>query len=199
LDTLCTLQNAGPSAYEQKLMSKGKGEEELIRPAAMADAQRIAEINVFGCRNAYRGIVPDSFLFRDLSVEKTAAGITRGIESGKGKIYVSDEDGLVKGFSILADCRDEDKKGVLEIALLYVDPAFMYQGIGTKLNTHAESIAKARESDGTNIPEMVLWVLERNASGISFYLKNGYCEDGSRKYMDKFQAWAIRMTKLIHQ
>jgi ribosomal protein S18 acetylase RimI-like enzyme len=163
----------------------------------MADAQRIAEINVFGCRNAYRGIVPDSFLLRDISIEKTAAGITRGIASGKGKIFVFDEEGLVKGFSILADCRDEDKKRSLEIALLYVDPAFLHQGIGTKLITHAESFAKARESDGTDIPEMVLWVLERNTAGISFYVKNGYCEDGSRKYMDKFQAWAIRMTKLI--
>jgi ribosomal protein S18 acetylase RimI-like enzyme len=164
----------------------------------MADAQRIAEINIFGCRNAYRGIVSDSFLFRDLSVEKTAAGIARGIASGKGKIYVFDENDLVKGFSILAACRDEDKKEALEIALLYVEPAFVRQGIGTELITHAESIAKTRESDRTSISEMVLWVLEKNTAGISFYLKNGYCEDGSRKYVDKFQAWSIRMTKLIH-
>jgi len=42
----------------------------MIRRAKVDDANRIAEIHVFGWRCAYRGIVSDEYLFGKASVGK---------------------------------------------------------------------------------------------------------------------------------
>ena len=52
----------------------------MIREATVNDAGRIAEIEVFSSRYAYKNIVSDECLFRDLSVENRIQVIRRWIE-----------------------------------------------------------------------------------------------------------------------
>jgi len=137
----------------------------MIRIATYEDAVRVAEININGWRHAYRGIVSDDYLYKKLDIEKAIAGYKTKLGNGNNsELFVFCDEEIIKGFSVIFNCRDEDKKDAMELALLYVDPVFQRTGIGGKLIHHFELVSK-------EMKELVLWVLEKNMVGISFYKK----------------------------
>lgn len=164
----------------------------MVRKASIEDVIRIAEIHVTGWRFAYRQIISDEFLFKDMLVPKRIDAFTRAMEERKDDIYVFEENHIVKAFMIIGPCRDTDKPSSFELWGLYVDPFMVRQGIGARMMQYCEQ--RALES-GYN--EVVLWVLEDNAIGRRFYEKMGYAYDGTRKYLDKFGVYEIRYQKLL--
>ena len=87
----------------------------VIRPANLCDRQRVAEIHVFGWRNAYRGIVSDDFLFTKLLVSKQERHFQNAIQNNLEESYVLD-DGIIKGFLTIGPCRDADKPDAFELS-----------------------------------------------------------------------------------
>ena len=111
-----------------------------IRPAAEADAGRIAEMIVTNYRmNFYPFFRNDQFYFNELNVLDTAKEYAAG-SSALQNSYVYD-DGVVKGVIHISGTKIEK---------LYVEPQFQGQGIGAALLQYA---VQKRHT-------VSLWVLE---------------------------------------
>lgn len=164
----------------------------MIRPARKEDAQRMAEIHVFGWRSAYRGIVDDDYLFKRLSVTKRVAKFETSIEEKKENSFVFEENEIVKAFMTIGKCRNEDKTESYEIWGLYVEPLMKRNGIGTKMIQYCEDIAQTN-----GYKENVLWVLKDNIASRAFYEKMGYMPDGKEEYLDHVKAIETRYCKRI--
>jgi len=164
----------------------------MIRKATIEDVIRIAEIHVMGWRFAYRNLISDEFLFRNMNVPARIARFTKAIEDGKEDIYVYEENQIVKAFMIIGPCRDEDRPSSFELWGLYVDPFMLRNGIGSKMLNFCEQRALEQ-----GYGDVVLWVLEDNMIGRNFYGKMGYAFDGTRKYLDRFGLYEVRYQKIF--
>ena len=135
-----------------------------IRPAAEADAGRIAEIIVTNYRmNFYPFFRNDQFYFGELNVLDTAKEYAAG-SSALQNSYVYD-DGVVKGMIRISGA---------EVEKLFVEPQFQSQGIGAALLRFA---VQKKNAD-------TLWVLEYNTRGIAFYERNGFRLTGEKIWED---------------
>lgn len=145
-----------------------------IRQANIADAARLAEIEIFNYRlNFYPIFKSDWFYFEEKQVPK---GMQR-YEEEKGLLentFVYD-DGVVKGFIQM----DGSK-----VAKLFVEPVLQGNGIGAKLLEFA-----IKEKSVTH-----LWALEKNVKAIRFYERNGFhvteekeLEEGTSEYLVKLE------------
>ena len=162
----------------------------MVRLPKPEDAGRLAEIHVFGWRHAYGGIVPDTELFVDRTVAFQTKFWNQLLAQNAGEVLVFD-DGIVKGFCIHGPCRDEDASGAWEIQALYVEPAFLRQGVGTALLGPAEVAARER-----GCSRILIWALERNPLGPPFYVRRGYAPDGAVKTIDEWAgARELRFSK----
>ncbi len=164
----------------------------MIRRALPDDANRIAEIHVNGWRYAYRGLISDEHLFKNMNIVKGAARFREAIEEHSEETYVYEENGILKAFMTIGNSRDKDKESAYELWGLYVDPLMCRKGIGNSLIHYFED--KAKELGYKNV---VLWVLEENNIGINFYRKMGYLPEGTKKFLEKFNTNEVRYYKDI--
>lgn len=142
----------------------------MIRVATIKDASRLAEIQIFSKRKAFRPIVQnDDVSFNEMSVLRLAL-YYQDVIGALDDIYVFD-DGIVKGMMKL-DC----KNSIWELKELYVDPFFQGEGVGTKLMRHFLTTAKSHD-----VKEVYLWVLEENFAARKFYESHGYVYTGNKK------------------
>ena len=164
----------------------------MIREATVHDADRIAEIDVISSRYAYQDILSEECLYHDLTVENRIPVYRRWITEKRFEIYVFEDPGtgIIKGMMGIGMSEDEDKTGAFELHFLYVDPGYVRTGIGSEMLEFFEQ--KGREK---GCPEFVIWVLEENGMGISFYQKNGYRPDGKEKVFKRWNKREIRYVK----
>ncbi len=162
----------------------------MIRKATIEDAPRIAEIHIFGWRSAYRGILPDEYLFSGLSVCKRAISLEKAFMGNRDEVFVHDDGGILKGFMTVGMCRNEDKKGSFELYGLYIEPLFKRQGIGKELLSLFEAEARNRACT-----EAVLWVLKDNHDARAFYESMGYSPDGAELTLERFGRIEVRYNK----
>ena len=164
----------------------------MIREANVSDSARIAEIDVFSSRYAYKDILPDECLYRDLSVESRIPVHKNWIEQKRFGVYVCEDPdtGIITAMMGIGTCEDEDRKDAFELHYLYVDPDHMRMGIGSEMMRFFEQ--KGREN---GICVSVVWVLEENESGRKFYEKNGYSLDGRDKIFRRWNKREIRYVK----
>lgn len=161
----------------------------MVRTATVDDIPRIAEINVCGWRFAYRGIISDVELFKKRLVSKLMQSLERQIKDGLDIFVYEDEaDSITKGYVFHGKCRDEDKENSYEAYALYLQPEFINMGIGSKLIREVE-----KKAQKLNMNEVVIWVLEKNTIGRSFYKKYGFIEDGKKKLIEKWNEVEMRM------
>ena len=177
---------AGRSARDSRFGDK------MIRRAQIEDANRLAEIHIFGWRAAYREIVSDQYLFSKLSVIKRAESFRKVIEENSEETFVCDEDGIIKAFMTIGKCRNSDKPNSFELWGLYVDPCFKRNGIGKKMLSFCETEAKER-----GFLENCLWVFNSNKNSIVFYEKMGYSPDGKKEIIEYFKAIEMRYVKAV--
>ncbi len=166
----------------------------MIRPATILDAQRIAEIDIAGERFAYQKIVAEEVLSKALVLEDRINSVRRWINEKFFSVYVyeDDESGIIKGMMGFGECGDSDKSDAFELHFIYMDPAFSRQGIGSQLIEFFES-----EGKKLGYKEFVVWVLEENEIGKSFYAKKGYAPDGKAKIFQRLDKKEIRYVKYV--
>ena len=147
----------------------------MIRPAAIADASRIAEILIFSKRVNYRKIFRnDKVSFGEMQVYPLAKSYIDNPEKLTG-IWVFDDE-FVKGMIHIEGN---------EIAELYIDPFFGNQGIGGKL---MEFAIRQMHCD-------FLWVLEKNVGAIRFYQRHGFVLSEEKKYQEGTTEFIIKMKR----
>lgn len=166
----------------------------MIRIAQFEDIPRIAEINIYGWRDSYRGIVTDDFLFKQLSVAEAIKKLqTRFAEHLRiHLVYEDDTDKIIKGMAAIGNCRDEDKPAAFELMAIYVEKYFKRCGIGSEFITYFEE-----EAERQNKKELCIWVLEKNKDARSFYEHCGYVSDGKTKIIEQLKALEIRYIKTL--
>ena len=147
----------------------------MIRPAAVADASRIAEILIFSKRVNYREIFRnDKVSFGEMQVYPLAKSYIDNPEKLTG-IWVFDDE-FVKGMVHIEEN---------EIAELYIDPIFGNQGIGSKL---MEFAVRQMRCD-------YLWVLEKNVGAIRFYQRHGFVLTEEKKYQEGTTEFIVKMKR----
>ena len=146
-----------------------------IRPAAMDDLARIAEIEVFNYRmNFYPIFRSDEFYFGEMTVPNLMPLRADFIPH----ILVYD-DGVVKGFL---------HYGGDEVRRLYVEPVLQGQGVGAALLEYA-----IREKGVAR-----LWALEKNTRAIAFYARHGFFPTGERRLEEGTAEYLIRLERSPH-
>lgn len=176
-----------------------KGTNRMIRRARPEDAGRIAEIQVFGWRSAYRGIIPDQHLFGNFTVDKRTAIFTGTIsaeqqgENNGGSTWVNEREGLVLAFMTCGPCRDSDLSDSFELWGIYVEPGFKRQGLGAELEQHCLELARE-----LGYSEIALWVFRDNVESRRFYERMGYVEDmGRDELMEGLGVYKTRYRKAL--
>ena len=164
----------------------------MIREATITDSGRTAEIDVISSRYAYKNIVPDECLYKDMLVENRIPVHQRWINEKPFEMYVYEDPdtGVIKGMMGIGMCGDEDKKEAFELHLIYVDPDFLRNGIGSEMLEFFEQKGKEQ-----GCKEFVVWVLEENKIGRNFYEKNNYIVDGKDKIFRRWNKKEIRYVK----
>ena len=165
----------------------------MIREATIHDAPRTAEIDVISSRYAYQNILSEELL-KDLTVENRIPVHTRWISEKRFDMYVYEDPdtGIVKAMMGIGMNEDEDKEGACELHFIYVDPAYVRQGIGSEMIRFFEEKGKEK-----GCREFVIWVLEENEMGRNCYEKNHYHFDGRDKIFKRWGKREIRYVKTI--
>ncbi len=154
----------------------------VVRPAQVADAPAVVDVQIESWRAAYTGIVPDGFL-RAMSAAQRVPRVVRAFAGASpAELHMVAEAGDdVVGFLDCGPCRDDDLDpgATGEIWALYVRPAYWHRGVGAALVGPALGwLTEAARSTVT------LWVLEDNVRARRFYARAGFAADGQRKVVD---------------
>ena len=165
----------------------------MIREAKVEDAARIAEIEVNSSRYAYKNIVSDECLFKDLSVESRVPVYEYWISQKRFELYVNEDPdtGIIKGMMGIGMCEDEDMDNAFELHFIYVDPDYVRAGTGTEMLKFFE-----QKGSEKGCSEYVIWVLEENGMGRNFYEKHNYHFDGKDKIFKRWNKREIRYVKI---
>ena len=165
----------------------------MIREATIHDAARTAEIDVVSSRYAYQNILSEELL-KDLTVESRVPVHTRWIAEKRFDMYVYEDPDteIVKAMMGIGMNEDEDKENAFELHFIYVDPAYVRQGIGSEMIRFFEEKGKEK-----GCREFVIWVLEENEMGRNCYEKNHYHFDGRDKIFKRWGKREIRYVKTI--
>lgn len=145
---------------------------EHIRPAALADLPRIAEIIIFNYRLYFYPIFQnDHYYFEELQVPN----LMKQYEAFVGNMWVYD-DGAVKGVVQI-----ENK----EIRKLFVEPVLQGKSIGSVLLEYAIEEHRAN----------TLWALEKNVRAIRFYERHGFQVTTDRKPEEDTTEYLVRLKR----
>ncbi len=138
----------------------------MIRPATVADARALAELEVRAWRWAYVDIVAEQDM---ITVDEREARWSAGASDGA---FVADVEGRVIG--VVRVGPDDDDRTVGRLSGPDVEPAAQGAGIGTALYGHAMGHLRA-----AGFAEVVLWVFEANGHARGFYERRGWIVDGA--------------------
>ena len=149
------------------------------------DADEIEWLRVAGWKLAYRGIVPDAFLYSmRIDAEHRRSLIAGRMAADASVESVAVQSGAIVGWVVGHPCRDVDRTGPHqgEIHACYVLPEWWGNGVGRLLLSHA---TKALSEAG--LDDITLWVLEANFRARRFYEACGFHPDGKRQFLNMGQ------------
>ncbi len=148
-----------------------------VRPATVADAERLTAVHVRSWQAAYRGILPDGLLdglAPDARLQWRTGRLSR--MPPRWATLVVEDRGEVVGFADTGPCRDDDFDSELvgELYAIYLDPDHWRRGLGRQLMRRALVRLAA---DGFGLA--TLWVLADNHGARRFYQATGWRPDGA--------------------
>jgi ribosomal protein S18 acetylase RimI-like enzyme len=139
----------------------------LIRPAEVADAERLAPLHTRVWLEAYAGLMPEEILddLQRRPLEQSVERWRERIAWPHGTTWVAEDGNALVGF--VSSGRGRDGDGDLEVMALYVRRSRYDTGLGHRLLVTAIGDAPA-----------YLWVLDGNTRAIRFYERHGFVFDG---------------------
>src|SRR4051794_23047243 len=152
------------------------------RAAGYADVFAIAAFQTAVWNEAYRGLVPASYLERTTVTDREVRWADR---IGRRDILLA-ELGTELVAVASSSPRDDERTGPrLELNSLYVAPGMRGAGLGARMVAELLGGASA-----------VLWVFAANTRAISFYAGCGFAPDGQETMDDDTGLPELRMTRL---
>lgn len=151
----------------------------MIRPACQTEFQELALLHVASWRDAYAGILPEEFLEK-LSVEERSVMWEKSLSSSEIKVLLHFDEGLLVGFAAICPSRDEDGKGVGEIAAIYYRKEVWGTGLASELMNLVQ-----KELLNAGFRKASLWVLRENRRAQAFYKKFGFVADGTERKFER--------------
>jgi ribosomal protein S18 acetylase RimI-like enzyme len=153
----------------------------VVRAPGVADAARLAAINIEAWRAAYEGIVPPGYL-ADLDLSAYEDRWVARIEAPGDRIHrVADLDGVPAAYATGGSYRTqqdaepgEDTTGWAEIYAIYADPQAQGRGAGTAVH---DAVLGALHTRGHRLA--ALWVLRDNLAALRWYDARGWRPDGA--------------------
>ena len=149
----------------------------FVTAATIEDARAVAQVHVLSWQQAYRDLLPQTFLDA-LSVEERAVMWRECIAHGSPQVMVAKSAGQVCGFAAFGPSRDQDAPaGTAEIMALYLAPDVWSTGVGRRLWC---AVLERVVAQGFAV--VTLWVMAHNARAIRFYEAAGFeAQPSSRK------------------
>ena len=140
-----------------------------VRIASAADVPCIAAVHAESWRIAYRGMLQDDYLDREIDAERLALWQTRfRAPAANQYVTVAEVDAKVAGFACAYGNEDPDLGSFLDN--LHVMPEHKRKGIGSALMRDVAQWSLRTWPDCG----MYLWVLDSNAPAIRFYERAGF-------------------------
>jgi GNAT superfamily N-acetyltransferase len=154
-----------------------------LRLAVASDVETIAEFQTVCWREAYRGLVPQSYLDR-VTVEDREARWRERLITGARQIALAESESTVVGVVSWGLSSDPLYTPALELMSLYVAASHRGAGVAARLMDLAIGSAPAH-----------LWVFEDNRRALSFYAKHGFNAVGHRKIDPDTGVWETRLVR----
>lgn len=145
-----------------------------IRPAIPDDALAVAQVHVRSWQAAYQGLLPAEYLDSLRPEDRAARYDFSHVDAQKPYTIVAEVEGDIRGFATTMP--SQDLPGYAELCALYLSPSFWGRGIGIALI----EAARARMLE-QGFRSAALWLLKGNVRGESFYRRDGWVPDGTRK------------------
>jgi GNAT superfamily N-acetyltransferase len=136
-----------------------------FRPATLADSQRIASLHTTSWRDAYRGILPASYLEGPIVDERVTHWQSLLSSPGANRRYVllAEAEGTLIAFACVL--LDEEPRWGACLDNLHVLPELRNQGLGRQLFSGAAQWVMSNEPGWP----IHLWVFEANGEARRFY------------------------------
>ncbi len=136
-----------------------------FRLADPFDAGRVAALHAASWRSAYRGILPDAYLDREMDAERRALWQARlgAAAGGRLCVWLAERGNDLAGFACLL--LDEEPAWGACLDNLHVQPELRSRGLGRQLFAHAVRWLLAAEPSRP----VYLWVFEANAVARRLY------------------------------
>ncbi|MDR2590631.1 MAG: GNAT family N-acetyltransferase [Oscillospiraceae bacterium] len=149
-----------------------------IRKVLPEDAYNYAVLHINCWKDAYTGIIPDTYLENmSTQLEQRTERSRQNISNPDGCEYLcAVANSKMIGRLVYSKCRNEDKLEAGEINAIYLLANYWGKGYGKQIMDYA--ISKLKQA---NYPEVIVWVLEENYRARSFYEKYGFILDGTHK------------------
>jgi len=152
------------------------GRRVTVRAARVEELPDVARVRVASWRAGYAGLVPDSELAAIGEPDRVDQWVARMASSTDTSTLVAVRGGDVIGFAAYGTERSDLAPAVAgrgEVYALYVDPDHWGAGAGHALLSASRESLRTRGFDAVSI-----WVLEGNARGVAFYLRQGFAPTG---------------------
>ena len=166
-----------------------------LREATVADSVLIASMHVRSWASAYRGMLPDAWLDREMPAERAAHWDVRmkEIEAGAaGIVFIAEHAGEAVGFMCLVE---PDETGSVLVDNLHALPGHRGLGTGTAMLDEAARWARSRGAR-----QLHLSVLEQNAAAIGFYESRGWtCAAREADHMAGIDLFSLRYVLSLDQ
>ena len=163
----------------------------MIRPLREEDYSAAVAIVNDGWRTVY-GEYVNPALLSDTGCRERAAELERDFRSRRLEEHVWEEAGEVLALLSAGDTADRDRPGAFEIWRVYVAKKAQGKGIGGKLLTYGEALAREKGRR-----EVVIWAFRKNTAALAFYRSHGYCLDKTEQLGEPYMAEGVRLIKYL--
>ena len=140
----------------------------MLRLARRSDAKAVAALHAASWQRAYRGILSDAYLDRDVLADREAVWDERlGQPSPRQHVVVADDGGLLLGFACVYLNEDPIWGSLLDN--IHVDRRAQRRGLGSQLLRQVSGVCVS-SATGSGL---YLSVLENNSAAQQFYYAHG--------------------------
>jgi GNAT superfamily N-acetyltransferase len=154
-----------------------------VRSAGPADLDEVVACQTLCWREAYAGLVADSYLDDPLAVQRRRQRWTANLDGGR-EVWVADRAGRVVGVASSGPNRDNRNDARLELMSLYL-----------RADVHGSGVADRMIGDALGGSPALLWVFAANSRAQSFYRRHGFVADGLDKLDPDTGLMEIRMAR----